>query len=257
MSHLVNTLRERLTPALFAGAALASFALTLGQAEGSNVELGPDEAPILVELFTSQSCSSCPPAEAYFADLATDPSLVVIEWHVDYWNALVHGGDGSWVDPFSSEAHTERQRQYAQSLFGNNRVYTPQAIVAGAADAVGSDKSAVQRAIADAPAATARVSVDPIDDKLLATIEPRIGDETDADGADIVFVRLKPRQTTAVRGGENKDQVLSSANIALETVRLGEWTGRTAVFEAPAPSAGETCAIFVQTPEKILGAAYC
>ncbi len=97
--------------------------------------------PALVELFSSEGCSSCPPAEALLrAESAADPSIVALEFHVDYWNSL------GWRDPFSSAAFSERQSRYA-SARGTDQVYTPQAIVEGRDAFVGSDSSSLHAAL--------------------------------------------------------------------------------------------------------------
>ena len=117
---------------------------------------GGEPVPVLVELFTSEGCSSCPPADALLAKLdAAQPvagaRVIVLSEHVTYWNSL------GWRDPFSSDAMTERQHQYADR-FGLSDVYTPQAVVDGAAELVGSDGRAMLQAITKA-AATAKVEV--------------------------------------------------------------------------------------------------
>jgi hypothetical protein len=103
------------------------------------------EGPLVVELFTSQGCSSCPPAESLLAKLATsgslgDRMLAPLSFHVDYWNDL------GWADPFSTPAWTERQHQYARAL-GDRSVYTPEIVVGGAAGMVGSHSGEVAQAI--------------------------------------------------------------------------------------------------------------
>jgi len=90
---------------------------------------------IVAELFTSQGCSSCPPAEKLFSKLADQDNVLTLEWHVDYWDDLVHGGS-RWKDVYSSDAFTNRQRAYNQTLRGVRNVYTPQAIVNGRLEGV-------------------------------------------------------------------------------------------------------------------------
>jgi hypothetical protein len=125
-------------------AALLLFASCAAAAEPAARKAG-DGAPVVYELFTSQGCSSCPPAERVLSAIAADGSIrgrrvVPLAFHVDYWNDL------GWADPWSSEAWSARQQQYTR------RPYTPQAVIAGTTDALGSDRDAIARAVADAPA---------------------------------------------------------------------------------------------------------
>ncbi|MFN0023541.1 MAG: DUF1223 domain-containing protein, partial [Parvularculaceae bacterium] len=109
---------------LFTGAAIATPAAVAT----------PADKPVVVELFTSQGCSSCPPAEALMRELAKRPGLVALEWHVDYWDDLHAGSSGKWKDPFSSADHTARQRAYNRALRGTGGAYTPQMVIDGAAE---------------------------------------------------------------------------------------------------------------------------
>ncbi len=209
------------------------------------------QGPLLAELFTSQGCSSCPPAERLFSSLADDPAYVTIEWHVDYWDDLVHGG-ARWKDPFSSPAFTERQRAYNGALRGTRAVYTPQAVLAGAQEFVGSRPTelAAARALAEPP--TARLVVKARD----LTVSGR-------GAGDVWFVRLQAEHETNVKSGENKGRVLAGRNIAIASQSLGDWTGGEQSFRIPVLKAGEACALFVQSktgdgaPGPVLGAAYC
>src|SRR6201987_5568294 len=102
-----------------------------------------DTRPVVVELFTSQSCSSCPPADALLAELARRDDVIALGFHISYWDGL------AWKDPFSSQSSTDRQRAYAR-LFDLGQVYTPQMVVDGAREMVGSDRKAVLAAVRDA-----------------------------------------------------------------------------------------------------------
>ncbi len=256
--------KRRLAPALFASGAALSLTLALLTADGDDgvdINAAAASAPILVELFTSQSCSSCPPAEAYARTLAQQSDLVVIEWHVDYWDDLVYGAAGAWKDPFSHARNTRRQRDYARAINGADRIYTPQAVVSGASEVVGSNRRDVQEAIANAPPPRALLSLDSLETTMLATVEP-IGDDV-ATEAEVLFVRLKASETTDVARGENHGKTLVNSNIALGVRNLGPWNGRTSVFETPKIAPGETCALIIQETAqgrpvgRVLGAAYC
>ncbi len=102
-------------------------------------------APVVLELFTSQGCDSCPPADAYLGELSGRADLVALAFHVDYWDHI------GWKDPYSMAAATKRQEAYRRSL-GERIIYTPQLVIQGAAHEVGSDRGGVARAIDAAPA---------------------------------------------------------------------------------------------------------
>jgi len=187
------------------GAALAAAGLGILSYEQPKpvAAAGSEPAPVLVELFTSEGCSSCPPADALLARLdATQPvagaRVIVLSEHVTYWNSL------GWRDPFSSDAMTERQHQYADR-FGLSDVYTPQAVVDGAAELVGSDAGAMVRAVTKAAAAA----------KTPISIE-----NAEVAGGEVRF---------AVRGGDGKAQLMAALaeDSAQSNVLRGENGGRT------------------------------
>ena len=219
-------------------------------------------APRVVELFTSHGCSSCPPADELFAELiASDPDLVALEYHVDYWDALVHGADGSFADPFSSPAHTERQRRYAEAgLAGRAGVYTPQLVVDGRGAMVGSDARRLRRALdAPAPAASVDVGIEPDGDGLSVSI----GSAAIPDGAgpvEVTLVRYHHERRTAITGGENRHRNAVNHRVvhALEPLgRAPSGGARTVGIERPAP--GDGCAVLVQDRSlaRLRGAALC
>jgi len=114
----------------------------------SDAQAHEAQRPVVVELFSSEGCSSCPPADIVLRDLARhreqgQAEIIAIEAHVDYWNGL------GWADPFSSPAWSARQRVYSAAM-GNRSVYTPQAVIDGRADRLGSDREGVLEAIAEA-----------------------------------------------------------------------------------------------------------
>lgn len=207
-------------------------------------------APVVVELFTSQSCSSCPPAEAYFRELAARPGLIALEWHVDYWNDLRVGDAGRWRDPFSSPAFTKRQRVYNQRLRGEPAGYTPQAVVAGRTETTGSDRRAVEKLIEQAAKTSPTVTIDtsPGNDVRFSVIgAPK--------NAEVLLVTYRLAATTQVKGGENRGRTLASAHLVTAVKNLGAGPN----FSAPLPAKGEGCAILVNEAGqgRILAAAKC
>ena len=232
---------------------LTVASLTLAAATAS-----ADNDPVVVELFTSQSCYSCPPAEKLLGELAQRKDVLALEFHVDYWDDLVFGEAGRWKDVFSKRAHTERQVGYNRRIRGKSNVYTPQMVVGGQLEAVGSYRADVLSAIdAAAEARKDRVRVE-------VALDPKInvklaGDSVERGG--VWLVRFIERHRTEVRAGENKDKSLVNHHVVTEVRRIGEWTGRSMSVTVPnfALAAGEGCAVLVQDNRQgpILGAGAC
>ena len=213
-----RTVVKRLA-AFAVAAALAGFAA--GSASG-----GYDGPPVLVELFTSQGCSSCPRADRFAGRLAQREDVIVLSYHVDYWDYI------GWTDPFASQANTRRQYAYARAL-GQRGVYTPEMVVDGRAHAVGSDIGAVRRLIARrkaerlrAAAPSPRVRMERADGALWVEVAaaPYRGE------ADVVLVRFDSRRDTRVARGENSGRTISNFNIVRGLSRLGLWRGRAARY---------------------------
>lgn len=234
-------------------AATATLALALltwsgAQAGGKHV----------VELFTSQGCSSCPPADRVLGKLIDSRGdIVALELHVDYWDDLVYGLAGRWPDPFSDSAYTRRQRSYKQrGLEGNNGVYTPQVVVDGRAAVVGSNQRAIEQLLERAPPRAARVSLDRSAGSMRATIAG-----TGTGAAEVWFYRFDLRRVTTIEGGENKGKTLTNHHVVRAMRRLGEWRGgaREYVVDDLYLNEDEGCAVVVQRPDQgeILGAASC
>jgi len=221
---------------------------------------GPTTTLIVAELFTSQSCSSCPPAERLFAELAERQELIVLEWHVDYWDRLIHGRAGAWKDPYSNADYTKRQRDYNRALRGTGAVYTPQAIINGVRETVGSRRGAVESLLAPATHATADLSIEPDGDQVHVEIGAYVRDlKRDAD---IVQLTLLPGQTTSVSRGENRGVTLMSKNVVLEAKTVGSYTGAEKSLTLQSPPKGQVCAIIIQEKRgaqlgPIIGASYC
>ena len=215
---------------------------------------------VVAELFTSQSCSSCPPAEALFAELSDRKDLIVLEWHVDYWDRLVHGRAGSWKDPYSDAEYTKRQRDYNRALRGTGAVYTPQAVINGAHELIGSRRSEIEASLVPARHATADISAVPEGELTRVNIGEYVAPLTQP--ADILQLTLLPDQTTHVPRGENRGVTLRSKNIVLSAKVVGTYEGTAESLSVTPPASNERCAIIIQERRSaqlgpIIGAGYC
>ncbi|MEK6540515.1 MAG: DUF1223 domain-containing protein [Pseudomonadota bacterium] len=157
-------------------------------------------APVLVELFTSQGCSSCPPADAVLAGLADRPDVVAISRHVTYWDRL------GWRDTLGSEANTALQRAYAARGVAGGEVYTPEAVVNGRIGLVGSRASGVNAAI------MAAASQNPV---TLSFANGRISAPTTLPGAELRFIAVASSRIVRIGGGENGGRRIAYHNIVL------------------------------------------
>lgn len=241
--------------------ALTGLALT-GLLGAHAVADTADKSVTVIELFTSQSCYSCPPAEAYLGELSEETNIVALEYHVDYWNRINYGRHGRWVDAFSTPEMTQRQRSYNLAIRDTGSVYTPQMVIDGREEVVGSRRREVQSLVKkvrkdDQP----RVSVDvsSVDNGGINIALP----DVHKGGADIWLVTFIREITTQVVRGENHGKTLTSHNIVRKVRHVGEWDGMTASFKVSkdelALEDGQGCAILVQDerPGPVLGAAYC
>ncbi len=198
-------------------------------------------APVLVELFTSQGCSSCPPADQLLAELAGRPDVVALSLHVDYWDYI------GWKDPYASPLYTARQQRYAQSL--NLRyVYTPQVVVDGRANVVGSQRAEVLAAVAAAAKRDRPIDIT-FDTSNGGTVIIPEGHAPD-EGATVWLAVYDREHVTEIKRGENAGQKLRNANVVRSFERLGTWTG--ARLEIPLDLSGaraqgrDGCAVIVQ-----------
>jgi hypothetical protein len=204
-----------------------------------------DDRPVVVELFTSQGCSSCPPAEALLLDLAEREDVLALAFHVDYWDRL------GWLDPFSSPEATARQRAYA-ALLGESQVYTPQMVVDGRQAMVGSRRAeviaAVDAAAAD-PGAVIPLDLGRVGDLLSVSIGAGQG------AGRALLVGFDPRAETAIPRGENAGRTILQANVVRSVEVIAEWDGQAVAFDRPMPP-GESAALILQAQDgRILGAA--
>ncbi len=179
-----------------------------------------ERQPVVVELYTSQGCNSCPPADAYFGELAERRDLLPLAFHVDYWNYI------GWTDPFAKPWATARQRGYVKSL--NERyVYTPQIVVGGAAQGIGSERDTVEGLIRDAVSHKAPqldLELRWREDGALL-VDVGAGDSPAKSPADIWLIGYdKPHETQVLRG-ENAGRTAVDHQAVRNYRRIGGWPG--------------------------------
>jgi hypothetical protein len=190
-------------------------------------------SPVVVELFQSQGCSSCPPAEANLNAIAGQPNILALSFAVTYWDNL------GWKDTFASEAFTDRQYDYSHYQ-KQDGVYTPQVIVNGQRALVGSDRAQLDQVIAQAHTQGPTLA--------WAHGVLQVGAGTPSAPTDVWLVRYDPRTiNVAIRAGENGGRTLPHRNVVRELVDLGRWDGQAKTFNLPAPTiAGLSTAALVQ-----------
>ncbi|NEY89318.1 DUF1223 domain-containing protein [Tabrizicola oligotrophica] len=205
--------------------------------------------PVVVELYTSQGCSSCPPADALLAELADQPGVIPLALHVDYWDYI------GWADQFAQPGFTKRQKAYAKAV-GERMIYTPQMIVGGVDRVVGHEPEAVAEAIARAAQVRSpvRLTVTRVGRQLVirAVAIPPL----DAP-AMVQLVGYRPGATVEISHGENAGLAVEYRNIVTSWERLGDWSGQEPLeLAAPAPGDGPGVVIVQrQGPAEILAAA--
>jgi hypothetical protein len=185
--------------------------------------------PILLELFTSQGCSSCPPADALLTELGKKPGVITLSFSVDYWNYL------GWHDTLSSPENSERQRDYARSR-GDGRVYTPQLVVDGVYHVNGANEAAIEMAIRNAAKRLKQVQV-PISmraegNSLVIDIgaAPKGSDLREAT---VWLAVAKEKETVAISRGENRGKTITYSHPVRELTPIGMWKGEKMTLRLP------------------------
>ncbi len=180
-------------------------------------------SPVILELFTSQGCSSCPPADALMAEWAKLPGILPLSLHVDYWDYL------GWKDTFGKKGHSSRQQEYARHL-GSRQIYTPQAVVDGQFQAIGSDRKAVQAALAKARGEQ-RIALQAERGK--DGWQVRVPAAAAQGEAELVLCRYDRRQEVAIERGENTGRTITYLNVARAWNRFGRWSGSAGLYAVP------------------------
>lgn len=214
------------------------------------------EPRAVIELFTSQGCSSCPAADRLLGELTADPSLVPVSVPVDYWDYL------GWKDTLADPRNAARQKAYAHAR-GDGQVYTPQVVVNGILHALGSDRGAIEAAIAKSRK-TGAMSLLPTLTLAEGRLNVAVPDLVDAHtGAEVWLLGLFKSATIAIGRGENKGRTITYHNVVRRWIKLGDWTGKANSWSIPVQTLkGENvdeAAVVVQSgttekPKAILGA---
>jgi hypothetical protein len=176
-------------------------------------------SPVVLELYTSQGCSSCPPADALLSELADNDDVIALALHVDYWDYI------GWKDIFANPAFTARQKLYAHAT-GKRMVYTPQMIVGGTDTVIGSQPTEVADVIKahQAQGLPVDLSITREGDQVIVSAPPASLDEP----AILQLVRYIPQRTVEVKRGENAGRVMTYSNIATDWTPVTEWDGAEA-----------------------------
>jgi hypothetical protein len=178
----------------------------------------------VIELFTSQGCSSCPPADRLFAELARDQSLIALSWHIDYWDYL------GWKDTFSQPAFTGRQKAYG-AVRGDGEVYTPQVVVNGVSQVVGSDRSEIDAAVASRRGSELSVPIT-LEDRG-SSVRVSIGSAPAATPrtGTVYFLPVLRSREVAIGRGENANHAVTYTNVVRAITPLTTWTGEAKSVE--------------------------
>jgi hypothetical protein len=198
--------------------------------------------PVVLELFTSQGCSSCPPADSLLGEVTQSSSVLGLAWHVDYWDRL------GWRDPYASALATMRQREYAAVL--GQEVFTPALVADGTRMVVGSNRAAVAAMIAAPSPLPVSVSLRPTPAGPIAEIGAA------SESVTALLAIYDPERATPVRGGENGGRRLREFHIVRDALPLGEWDGTPRLLTLPPVAPSQGAILLVQSAQlRVLGAA--
>lgn len=239
-----------------AGVAAVACAATAPQSASAQPVASADASttgnPVLVELFLSQACNMCPPAAALFPEIAARDDVVALAWHVDYWN-MTDSEHGRWEDPYSKPAFTKRQKLYNINIRHRSSIYTPQVVVDGERQTVGGNRVKVSTLIKDTVRTETPLTVS------LEEGENRFSLGANPNGGNAYLITFKQTAKTRITSGENAGKLFDEVNVVTGVRPLGLVRRTGAELSAPAPAAGEGCALIVQEPKqkRIVAAAYC
>jgi hypothetical protein len=187
------------------------------------------EPRAVVELFTSQGCSSCPPADKIIGELASDPSVIALSMPIDYWDYL------GWKDTLADARFSARQRAYSQ-MRGDRDVYTPQVIVNGAAQAIGSDRASIIGAISETHRSTGVMSVPvtmTLEGKQIKVAVAASGKGGAPDHGEVWICSVSRAVPISIARGENRGQQITYHNVVRNILKVGDWNGAAGSWSVP------------------------
>jgi hypothetical protein len=206
--------------------ALGLTAPDLAALQSAKAEPRPGEPRAVIELFTSQGCSSCPAADKLLSELQSDRSVIPLSLAIDYWDYL------GWKDTLALPGHTNRQRAYSQ-MRGDREIYTPQAVINGMAQAIGSDRTLIENAVTqshnNASTLSVPVEVSVADERLSVTIPSR----DEAQGSEIWLCPVRSQVPVNIGRGENRGRTITYTNVVRRWIKLGTWNGKSETFTVP------------------------
>lgn len=176
------------------------------------------DRPVVVELFTSQGCSSCPPADRLLKELVKGDDVIGLSWHVDYWDYI------GWKDVFADPEYTKRQKYYAHAM-GEKMIYTPQMIVGGVAHVVGSDNPKVMALVNDAKGEDVVVELSATRSANSISISAEVVGDV-ANRMDVYVIYYIPKASVEITRGENAGSTYTYTNIVESWEKIRQWNGR-------------------------------
>jgi hypothetical protein len=213
-----------------------------------------DAKLVVVELFTSQGCYSCPPADRFAGKLRGRPDVLPLSFHVDYWDYI------GWKDPFALPSNSARQRDYAAS-FGLHSIYTPQMVISGQQEGVGSREAHIEKLIGEVREDGRFLAAPSIGRDSAGMLRIDIPESAYDGSADVYFVAFEGEKTQVISRGENAGKTLTYYNVVRDFSHVGSWRGEARQFDidgtAAMPAGADGCAVIVQerTTGAIIGAA--
>ncbi|AJA66306.1 MULTISPECIES: DUF1223 domain-containing protein [Bradyrhizobium] len=218
------------------------------------------EPRAVVELFTSQGCSSCPPADQVIGDLSKDPSIIALSMPIDYWDYL------GWKDTLADSRFSARQRAYSR-MRGDREVYTPQVVVNGSTHVIGSDRAGIESAIGQTDKGTGVMSV-PVTMSLAGkqiNVSVAASKESAVSRGEVWICSITKSVPIAISRGENRGQQITYHNVVRNLLKVGDWNGRPESWTVPLENLTrdgvDGAVVYVQDgsrekPGAMLGAAY-